>query len=100
NQGVDRRPLAAVNKPAKTILLGHSLGSRNGTGSTWGVGWFIQWQPDTRDGDFFTPITDLHNGGSPVAFCDGHVKFVRQKTAHANDQEPVDTNPDSMWSIL
>lgn len=95
SQGVNLRPLAAINKPAKTILLAHSLGPR---GATWGCGWFIQWNPDASAG-FYVPITDIHNGGGPVAFCDGHVKFVRQKTAHANDQEPRDDNPDSMWSI-
>jgi prepilin-type N-terminal cleavage/methylation domain-containing protein/prepilin-type processing-associated H-X9-DG protein len=96
NQGVNRRPLAAINKPAKTILLAHSLGPR---GAWWGVGWFVQWQPD-KNASEYSPITDIHNGGSPVAFCDGHVKFIRQSTAHANDQEPRDDNPDSMWSIL
>jgi len=96
NQGVNRRPLAAINKPAKTILLAHSLGPR---GAWWGVGWFVQWQPDKNAAEY-SPITEMHNGGSPAAFVDGHVKFIRQSTAHANDQEPRDDNPDSMWSIL
>jgi prepilin-type N-terminal cleavage/methylation domain-containing protein/prepilin-type processing-associated H-X9-DG protein len=95
SQGVNRRSLAAINKPAKTILLAHSLGPR---GAFWGAGWYIQWQPDKNSGDF-NPITDIHHGGAPVAFCDGHVKFVRQSVAHANDQEPRDDNPNSMWNI-
>ena len=95
SQGVNRRALAEINKPANTILLAHSLGPR---GAFWGIGWFIQWEPD-RNALFFCPITDVHNGGAPAAFCDGHVKFVRQSAAHANDQEPRDDNPNSMWSI-
>lgn len=95
-QAVNRRSIAEVAKPAKTILLAHSLGPR---GATWGCGWFIQWQPDASAG-FYVPIADIHTGGAPVAFTDGHVRFVRQKTAHANDQEPRNDNPDSMWSIL
>jgi len=95
SQAVNRRPLSAINQPAKTILLAHSLGPR---GATWGAGWFIEWQPDALAG-FFVPITDKHFGGAPVAFCDGHAKFVLQKVAHANNQEPRDDNPDSMWSI-
>ncbi len=95
SQGVDLRPLAAINHPSNTIMLAHSLGTR---GAAWGQGWFIQWEPDIND-TFYAPITDIHNGGAPVAFCDGHVKFVRQKVAHANDQEPRDDNPNSMWSI-
>jgi hypothetical protein len=95
SQGVNRRSLSAINHPANTILLAHSLGAR---GAFWGMGWFIQWEPD-RNAAFYCPITDVHNGGAPVAFCDGHVKFVRQSVAHANDQEPRDDNPNSMWSI-
>lgn len=95
-QGVMLRPLAQINRPAKTIMLAHSLGTR---GATWSAGWFIQWNPDPSAG-FYVPITDMHHGGAPVAFCDGHVKFVRQATAHANNQEPSNANPDSMWSIL
>lgn len=96
NQGVNRRSQASIAKPAKTILLAHSLGPR---GAFWGVGWVVQWQPDKNAAEFW-PITDVHNGGGPVAFCDGHVKFVRQSVAHANNQEPRNDNPDSMWSIL
>ncbi len=96
SQGVNRRPLAAINKSSNTIMLAHSLGTR---GATWGVGWFIEWLPDSAGSDFYAPISDIHNGGAPVAFCDGHTKFVRQKVAHANDQEPRDDNPNSMWSI-
>jgi prepilin-type processing-associated H-X9-DG protein len=96
SQGVNRRPLAAINHPSNTIMLAHSLGPR---GAWWGVGWFIQWQPD-KNADEYSPITDIHNGGAPVAFVDGHVKFIRQSTAHANDQEPREDNPNSMWSIL
>jgi prepilin-type N-terminal cleavage/methylation domain-containing protein/prepilin-type processing-associated H-X9-DG protein len=104
SQGVDLRPLAAINHPSNTILLAHSLGPGVGTAcgqsATWGQGWFIQWQPDCNaPNDFFAPITSIHNGGAPTAFCDGHVKFVRQSVAHANDQEPRDDNPNSMWSI-
>lgn len=93
--GVNRRSMSAINHPANTILLAHSLGTR---GAFWGMGWFIQWEPD-KNAAFYAPITDSHSGGSPVAFCDGHVKFVRQSVAHANDQEPRDDNPNSMWSI-
>ncbi len=96
HQGVDLRPLAEISKPAKTIMLAHSLGPR---GAFWSTGWFIDWQPDPTAA-WYSPITDKHHGGAPVAFCDGHVKFVLQKTAHANNQEPREDNPDSMWSVL
>lgn len=96
SQGVNRRALAAINHPSNTILLAHSLGPR---GATWGQGWFIQWLPDSNAPDFYAPISDKHNGGAPVAYCDGHTKFVRQSVAHANNQEPRDDNPNSMWSI-
>ena len=95
NQGVNLRPLAAINHPSNTILLAHSLGSR---GATWGCGWFIAWNPDPNNG-FFVTISDKHNGGAPIAFTDGHVKHMMQKIAHANSQEPTDTNSNSMWSI-
>jgi prepilin-type N-terminal cleavage/methylation domain-containing protein/prepilin-type processing-associated H-X9-DG protein len=95
SQGVNVRPLAQIQHPANTLLLAHSLGTR---GATWSCGWFLSWNPDPNNG-FFVPITDKHSGGSPVAFCDGHAKFVLQKVAHANNQEPLPTNSNSMWSI-
>lgn len=96
NQGVNLRPLAKINRPTSTIMLAHSLGPR---GAFWGVGWFISWNPDSQSA-WFNPISDIHQGGAPIVFCDGHAKQIRQSAAHANSQEPTDTNTNSMWSIL
>jgi prepilin-type N-terminal cleavage/methylation domain-containing protein/prepilin-type processing-associated H-X9-DG protein len=95
-QGVAWRAFAAVNRPAKTLLVGHSLGTR---GAFWGIGFVIQWEPDSSAW-FYMPLTDIHQQGSNVVYCDGHAKFIRQATAHANDQIPDADHPDSIWSIL
>jgi prepilin-type N-terminal cleavage/methylation domain-containing protein/prepilin-type processing-associated H-X9-DG protein len=95
SQGVNRRPMGQIGHPSNTLMLAHSLGPR---GAFWNIGWKIQWLPDKTAWDF-EPISDIHNGGAPAVFTDGHAKYLKQSYAHSNKQEPREDNPDSIWSI-
>lgn len=95
SQGVNRRSTTQIGRPADTLMLAHSLGPR---GAYWNIGWKIQWLPDKAAPDF-EPISDVHNGGAPAVFTDGHAKYLKQSFAHSNRQEPREDNLESIWSI-
>lgn len=95
SQGINRRSLSQIGHPSNMLMLAHSLGPR---GAFWNIGWKIQWLPDPTAWDY-EPISDIHNGGAPAVYADGHAKHIKQKFAHSNAQEPRDDNPNSIWSI-
>lgn len=94
-QGVNRRAITSIARPAEVLMLAHSLGPR---GAFWNVGWNLQWLPDSKAWDY-APVTDVHNGGAPAVFVDSHSKYIKQKWAHSNDMEPRADNPKSIWSV-
>ncbi|MBC7287499.1 MAG: DUF1559 domain-containing protein [Armatimonadetes bacterium] len=58
-----------VLKPAELFLIGDSAGGN-------------YWRPANDQSGCDTGVVTLHNGGINVAYCDGHVKWVRADRAH------------------
>jgi len=61
---------AKVLRPSELFLIGDSRGGN-------------YWRPANDQGNRCdTGVMALHNGGINVAYCDGHVKWVRAERAH------------------
>ncbi len=101
SEGINRRSTTMIARPAEVLLIAGSQGSYDTPQSphAWAnVGLLVHWDTN-KDSWGYTPTSAVHNGGTPATFCDGHAKYIKQKWAHSNAMEPVDTNTTSIWSI-
>ena len=90
NPNLSGRKLAQINFPADCIMLGDSC---HPMGGDWRIAWpkapsLLGGYPNActiRDTNAHRqPEATVHNQGSNVAFCDGHVKWLRDTDIYSN----------------
>jgi len=80
-------PLAQVQQPAETILIGD-----NPDDGYWGAGWQYIYGPTQvvnatdPEQDGVGNVSRRHNGGGNYAYCDGHAKWLSCRDAAAQDR--------------
>ena len=84
------KPLAALSRPAETIMIADGQGDK---GWTAGMGWNAIYCPLDplswlKDGlDKTRALADRHNGGGSYIFADGHVKWIRRDAVLTGPRE-------------
>jgi prepilin-type N-terminal cleavage/methylation domain-containing protein/prepilin-type processing-associated H-X9-DG protein len=86
------KPLAALSRPAETIMIADGQGAKDWTaGMAWnaiycaaepGPSWY------TKEGlDKTWALADRHNGGGSYIFADGHVRWMRRDAVIGGPRE-------------
>ncbi|MCE5241306.1 prepilin-type N-terminal cleavage/methylation domain-containing protein [bacterium] len=82
--------LGTIQRPAEIVCIGESADDNAGKASYYIMDW------DTRLGsssDNAAPVSDRHNDGANIGFCDGHAKWLGWKSISFRDGAEHATPP-------